>query len=120
MTEEEMKQRTKDFAIKIAEAVQALPRSQIGEIVGKQLFRSATSVGANYRSACRGRSKADFISRRAIAEEECDESQYWLELLHELELLNGEPFGTLHQEAEELTRILAASGKTAKLGNSRA
>jgi|WetSurMetagenome_2_1015567.scaffolds.fasta_scaffold822629_1 four helix bundle protein len=116
MTEEEMKQRTKKFAVEVVRRVEALPCGQAGAVLGKQLIRCATSVGANYRSACRGRSKLDFISRLAIAEEECDEAQYWLELLHELNLLDGGSFRALYQEAEELTKIFAASGRTAKMG----
>ena len=77
-----------------------------------------TSVGANYRSACRAGTKAGFIAKLAIAEEEADETQYWLEMLHELRLIDLDKFLKLRQEADELIAILAASGKTAK-SNSR-
>jgi len=83
VNEEEMKQRTKQFALRVIKLVAALPKSREADVIGRQLLRSATSVGANYRSACRARSKADFISKIGIVEEESDESLYWLELIME-------------------------------------
>jgi four helix bundle protein len=74
MTEDQMKQRTKDFAVAVVRKVDMLPKTPPGEVLGKQLLRCATSVGANYRSACRARSKPDFVAKLAVAEEECDES----------------------------------------------
>jgi four helix bundle protein len=82
--------------------------------VAKQLIRCATAVGANYRAACRGRSKADFVAKLGIAEEEADETQYWLEILASLDLARGEHFLGLRREAKELTAILTSSGRTAK------
>ena len=114
MTEDQMKQRTREFAVKVIQAVENLPRTTPSMVIGRQIIRSATSVGANYRSACRARSKPDFISKLAVAEEESDETQYWLELLHDLRLIDVDIFRSMHQEADELTRILASSGKTAK------
>jgi len=101
---EELKKRTKTFALHVIEAVKKFPRTMPGEIVGRQVVRSATSIGANYRSACRGRSPADFIAKLGIVEEEADESLYWL-------ALEAAP---LLKEADELTAIFAASRKTAR------
>ena len=113
--ERQLKERMLRFSVDVIKATEGLPRSRATEVVGKQLVRCATSIGANYRAACKGRSKADFISKLGIAEEESDETQYWLELLYALELLNPEAFEKLHSEAKELTAILTSSGKTAKL-----
>ncbi|HWP83404.1 MAG TPA: four helix bundle protein [Bacteroidota bacterium] len=113
-TYEHLKERTKRFAIAVIRVVQSMSRNWIFEILAKQLVRSATSVGANYRGACRARSKADFISKISIVEEESDEVQYWLELLEALGGLPQEKVLPLHQEAQELTAIFTASRKTAK------
>ncbi len=86
MTEIEFKQRTKDIALRIIKVVESLPRTWSAEIIGKQLLRSGTSVGANYRSACRAKSIADIINKLAIVEEEADESMFWIELLIEAEI----------------------------------
>lgn len=92
----------------------SLPPGRTGEVIGKQLLRSGTSVGANYRSSCRARSNADFISKITIVEEEADESQYGLELLGEARIVDEAGITLLRQEAYELTGIFAAAGKTAK------
>ena len=113
--ETQLKERMLRFSVDVVKAAEELRRSQATEIVSKQLIRCASSIGANYRAACKGRSKADFIAKLAIAEEESDETQYWLEMLYALELLSSETFQKLHSEARELTAILASSGKTAKL-----
>ena len=94
--------------------VRVIPRYQEGNVLGNQVLRSATSVGANYRSAQRGKSKADFIAKLAIAEEEADETCYWLELIIASELVPKERLEPLLLEAQELTAILTASGKKAK------
>jgi four helix bundle protein len=114
MDAEELKTRTRTFALRVLRLVGSIPRSRSEEIIGKQLARSATSVGANYRAACRARSKPDFVSKITIVEEEADESQYWLELLMELGTANQQEIVTLLEEAKELTAIFTASGKTAK------
>lgn len=114
MTNSELKLRTKKFALRIIKLVQSLPKSKIGDVLGHQLLRSATSVGANYRAACRARSQADFISKITIVEEEADESCYWLELICEAELIETEKLKEIMKEADELTAIFTASGKTAK------
>jgi four helix bundle protein len=113
MTEAELKQRTKQFALRVIKLIGALPPSNVARALGAQLVRSGTSVGANYRAACRGRSKAEFISKLGTVEEEADESAYWMELIIEAGLLPNERVGPLCQEANELTAIMAASRITA-------
>lgn len=116
MDAEEIKKRTKKFGLKIIKLVEKLPRTKTSDVIGRQLLRSATSVGANYRAACRSRSRADFVSKICIVEEEADESAYWLELLLDGDIFNdGEVLSSL-KEAKELTAIFSASGRTAKHG----
>ncbi len=110
----DLKNRTKKFALQIIGFAQLLPHERITDIITKQLVRAATSVGANYRAACRTRSKADFISKTTIVEEEADECAYWLELLSEANYVNHADMTGLSKEANELTAIFTASGKTAK------
>ena len=114
MNPEELKKRTKQFGLRVIRLVQALPRSQPADVIGIQLLRSATSVGANYRAACRARSLAEFAAKISIAIEEADESGYWMELLVESGLMQSEPLTSLIQEADELTAILTASVITAR------
>jgi four helix bundle protein len=114
MDENELKKRTKAFGLQVIKLVGALPNMKVANIISNQLVRSATSVGANYRSACRGRSKPDFISKISIAAEEADESQYWLEILLEANITSTEFVFPLLKEANELTAILTASIKTAR------
>ena len=109
MTSDELKLRTKRFALRVIKLVAALPKTTAGKAIGGQLVRSGTSVGANYRAACRGRSKAEFIAKMGTCEEEADESVYWMELIIEGELLKKLQVQPLLQEAEELTRIFAQS-----------
>lgn len=113
MDAEELKKRTKQFALRILKLVAALPNNLQGRTVGGQLVRSGTSVGSNYRAACRGRSKAEFIAKLGIVEEEADESAFWLELIIEGSLLKAELVQPLLDEAHELTRIVASSRITA-------
>jgi four helix bundle protein len=113
MNEQELKRRTKQFALRILKLVSALPRSIEGRAIGNQLVRSGTSVGANYRAACRGRSKAEFISKLGTVEEEADESAFWLELIIEGGLLEKKRVESLLQEANELVAIMVASRKAA-------
>ena len=115
MKSEELKNRTKKFAIRIIKLVIALPKNKIGEVLGGQILRSGTSVGANYRAACRARSDADFISKIGIVEEETDETMYWLELMAEAEIMKPHLLKDLMKEADELTAIFTASRKTARL-----
>ncbi len=114
MTKEELKKRTKQFALEIIKLVEELPSTKARHTVGNQIIRSGTSVAANYRSACRARSNADFIFKITIAEEECDETLFWLELIKDAKLLNKKKLNILLKEADELTAIFTASGKTAK------
>jgi four helix bundle protein len=114
MNSEELKNRTKLFAIQTIPFVDSLPSWRTVEILGRQLVRSASSVGANDRSACRARSTADFISKITIVEEEADECQYWLELLLELGKSKTSTMEPLLKETGELTAIFTATGQTAK------
>jgi four helix bundle protein len=114
MNQEEMKQRTKLFALGIIQLVESLPKERTAEVLGRQLLRSGTSVGSNYRSACRARSIADFISKRGIVEEEVDESLYWMELLIEAGMEVSGNMEALMKEARELLAITVASIKTAR------
>ena len=97
----------------------ALPRTTAGRALGNQLIRSGTSVGANYRATCRSRSKAEFIAKLGTVAEEADESAFWLELIMDGELLKPDQAQPLHQEANELTAIFTASGRTAKQSSTR-
>ena len=117
MTKEELKTRTKHFALMIIRLVEDLPGTKVGHTIGNQIIRSGTSVAANYRAACRARSNADFISKITIVEEECDETLFWLELIDEATLLKKEKLQEMLKEADELTAIFTASGKTARLNN---
>jgi four helix bundle protein len=113
MTESELKQRTRQFALRVLKLVSALPHTLEGGSIGGQLARSGTSVGANYRAACRGRSKAEFIAKLGTVEAEADESAYWMELIVDGGLLPKKVVESWHQEAGELTAIMAASRLTA-------
>ncbi|TWU46574.1 four helix bundle protein [Rubripirellula reticaptiva] len=114
MNDSKLKSRTKQFALRVMKLVGALPDNAVGRPISSQLIRSATSVGANYRAACRGRSKAEFVSKLSIVIEEADESCYWLELIIEGELLPKEKVESLLDEANQITAIMVASRKTAK------
>ena len=114
MDAEELKRRTKKFGLDVIKLVESLPSTQTGRVIGNQLLRSALSVGANYRAACRARSKADFISKVGITIEEADESQHWLEMLGEAGLASQEKLKPLSKEADELVAILTTSAKTAR------
>jgi four helix bundle protein len=114
MNQEEMKQRTKLFALGIIQLVESLPKERTAEVLGRQLLRSGTSVGSNYRSACRAKSIADFISKMGIVEEEADESLYWMELLIEAGIEVNMKVEALMKEAGELLSITVASIKTAR------
>ncbi len=115
MDAEELKKRTKEFGLQVVKLAASLPSNRISDILVRQLIRSATSVGANYRSACRGRSKPDFISKTGIAIEEADESMYWMDLLVEASFVSEKLISPLIQEANELIAILTASVKTARV-----
>ena len=114
MTSEELKQRTKAYGLRVLRAVQALPRNDVARTLGQQLLRAGTSVGANYRAACRGKSRPDFINKLKIAEEECDESLYWMELLVDSALIPAKRLMLLQQEGSEILAILVASLRTTR------
>src|ERR1700680_1304205 len=109
MNAQELKDRTRQFALRVMRLVDALPETPKGRAVASQLVRSGMSVAANYRAACRGRSHAEFISKIGVAEEEADEIVLWLELIVEDKLLPEEKIAPLLKEANELTAIMAAS-----------
>src|SRR5882724_7264954 len=109
MNAEDLKKRTKRFALRILRLVAALPKSVIGRAIGGQLVRAGTSVGANYRGACRGRSRAEFIAKIGVVEEEADETALWLELIIADKLVPEKKILPLLHEANELVAIMAAS-----------
>ncbi len=112
MDERTFKERTKRFALGIIQLVERLPRGRTADVLGKQLLRAGTSVGANYRAACRGRSTADVIAKLGLVEEEADESLYWMELLMEAKLTPVNAVELLMSEANELLAMTVASMKT--------
>jgi four helix bundle protein len=113
MNEPQMKNRTKLFALRILKMADALPTSRSGNAIANQIVRSSTSVAANYRALCRSKSRADFINKTSIVEEEADETGFWLELIVDAGLLSSNRVKPLLAEAGELTAILVASRKTA-------
>ena len=109
MDADELKKRTKLFALRVLKLAAALPGTIEGKAIKGQLVRAGTSVGANYRAACRGRSRAEFIAKIGVVEEEADETAFWLELIIEATLLKETQVKSLLNEANELTRIMASS-----------
>lgn len=118
MTREEMKARTKGYANRVVKLCAALPANWIARTLGKQLLRSGTSVGANYRAVCRARSNADFINKLRVVEEECDESLFWMELLVDNSLVKASRLRDLMKEGNEILAIVVASTKTARMSRS--
>jgi four helix bundle protein len=114
MNSDELKARTKQFALRVMKLVAALPRTAIGRAIGDQLIRCGTSVGANYRAACRGRSHAEFAAKLGTVAEEADETCFWLELITEGELLPVKRVAAILEEANAMTAIFASSVRTAK------
>ena len=114
LREIDLKLRTKEFAKEIIKICRTLPRTQESRLISGQLFRSGTSVAANYRAACRARSKAEFISKLAIVEEEADETHFWLEIIKEMKILSVPNLDKLLQECHELVSIVVSSIKTVK------
>ncbi|WP_197463626.1 four helix bundle protein [Desulfuromonas sp. DDH964] len=114
MDADEFKNRTRTFAIRVIRLEEALPKNQTAKVIGNQLLRCGTSVGANYRASCRAKSPADFIAKMAIVEEECDESIYWMELIAEAGLMNEKRLTDLKNEANEILSMVVASIKTAR------
>lgn len=118
MNESELKKRMKQFSLRVMKLVGSLPKTVEGRAIANQLVRSGTSVGANYRAACRSRSKPEFIAKLGIVEEEADESAYWMELIIEGGLMEKKLIEPLLQEANELVSIIVASRKSAASRNS--
>jgi len=114
MNRNELMARTKQFALRVIRLCSALSKGVATDVISRQLLRSATSVGANYRAACRARSQSDFVAKMAIVEEEADESVYWIELLIESNSVDRRRVTPLLAEANELTAIASASRKTAR------
>lgn len=114
MTTEELKGRTFEFGVRVIAAVEALPKNETGRILGRQLLRAGTSVGANYRAAARARSRADFVAKLGVVEEECDECAYWMEMILARKLLKRTRLSSLLLEANELLAITVTSIKTAR------
>lgn len=112
MNKEMFKRRTKKLAVAIIKEVDKLPRSRATDVIGKQLFRSGTSIGANYRAACRAKSSLDMINKMKIVEEESDETEYWLELLVEAELVHQNQIAGIYKETDEILAMTVASIKT--------
>jgi len=112
MTEQEFKKRTKDIALRIIKLVDSLPGSKSSEVIGKQLLRSGTSVGANYRAACRAKSTADLLHKLSIVEEEADESLYWMELLIDAKIMPENKLAILMNDLNEIIAMIVASIRT--------
>ena len=117
MTREEMYERTMQFSVRIVRMVKAMPRGIAEDVIAKQLTKSATSIGANYREACHGKSTADFVSKLKISEGEADETLYWLQLLVNSGIMKQSKLQALNDEANELVAILTASTKTSNQHN---
>ncbi|HNR47108.1 MAG TPA: four helix bundle protein [Anaerolineaceae bacterium] len=110
----EMKQRTRQFSLRVIRLVESLPGTTTGSVIGRQLLRSATSVGANYRSALRAKSKADFMMKLKIVVEEADESLYWMELLSEAEIIPASRLTDLMNECDQLIAIVVTTIKNTR------
>jgi four helix bundle protein len=112
VNEEIFKGRTRQLPLEIIQLVESLPRNRAADVIGRQLLRSGTSIGANYRAACRGKSKADVISKLAIVEEEADETIYWMEMLIESKIVQPSRLNLLMKESNEIVAMVVASIKT--------
>lgn len=116
MTREEFKARTKAFALRAVTVAESLPSDPVSQVFVRQLVRSATSVAANYRAAVRGKSRADFVAKMGIVEEECDETLFWVEILAETKRVPPSRISSLQREGDEILSIVVASIKTARRG----
>ncbi|HEV2455162.1 MAG TPA: four helix bundle protein [Verrucomicrobiae bacterium] len=114
MTREEMRLRTKAYSNRVVKLCMALPNDWVAQTLSKQLLRSGTSVGANYRAVCRAKSKSDFINKLRIVEEECDESLFWMEILVDNELVKAQRLAPLMKEANELLAIIVSTAKSTR------
>ena len=114
MTTEELKERIRKFGVRVLKMSDHLPENQSAMVIAKQIIRSASSAGANYRAACRSKSTRDFINKLKIVEEELDETEYWLILINEMEFIAADRLNDLKREVNELLAIIVQSLKTAK------
>ncbi|MBI2843013.1 MAG: four helix bundle protein [Armatimonadetes bacterium] len=114
MNEEQLKTKTRHIALETIKLVESMPRGKSADAIGRQLVRSATSVGANYRAACRSRSRTEFLARLGVVEEEVDESIYWLELIVDAGLVPHARVKAVITECEEILRIIVSSIKTVR------
>lgn len=114
MTKEDFRKRTMAFGLRAIRLVQSLPRNDVAQVLGKQLLGAGTSVGANYRAAIRGRSRADFIAKMGIVEEECDEALYWMEMLIQSKLVRASLLKNLTNEGDQILSVVVASIRTAR------
>jgi four helix bundle protein len=114
MTPHELRERTKRFAVDIIKFSVTLPRTDYGHVIGAQIVRAGTAVGANYRAVCRARSNRDFVAKLGVVIEEADETSYWLEILVDAKIVTPSALAALHREADELTRIFVSSRATAR------
>jgi four helix bundle protein len=114
MSTDDFRRRTFRFGIRVVRLVQPLSKAEVARVIGNQLLRSGTAVGSNYRAAARARSRADFIAKMGIVEEECDETLYWIDMLIELELVSETSCKELRAEANEILAIVVASIRTAR------
>jgi four helix bundle protein len=119
MNEQLFKERTKRLGLRVIRLVEALPSSRAGDVIGKQILRSATSVGSNYRAACRAKSAADMIAKLDIVLEETDETLFWLEIIVEAGMLPMTKLQDLMQETNEIIAMTVASLKTLRANNQR-
>ena len=114
MKKEEFLKRTMNFGLRVIRLVNSLPKQQVAQVLGNQLLRAGTSVGANYRAAVRGKSRADFIAKMGIVEEECDEALYWMEMLIESGIVKPDLLKDLKDEGNQILAIVVASIRTAR------
>jgi len=117
MNEQRFKERTKKLALEVIQILESLPKNRTADVIARQLLRSATSIGANYRAACRGKSTADVLAKLAIVEEEADETVYWLELLVESSIVQASRLAELQKETNEIIAMTVASIKTLRERN---
>lgn len=117
MNETQLKNRTKSFAKEIISLCRKLPANREGMLIGNQIFRSGTSVAANYRAACRAKSGADFIAKLAIVEEEADETLFWLEIIKEIGIIDISATESIIKKSNEIIAIIVSSIKTARMSN---
>ena len=114
MNADELRARTRKFALRVVKLVQALPKNAVADVLGKQVLRSATSIGANYRAACNATTRPTFLHKMSIVLEETDETVYWLEMIRDSELVTPDKLASLIDEADQILKIMSASLKTAR------